>query len=127
MSQTELSFELDGETVYIELDEKDPAYVRLVICDWWRIESGSQLNAACWCAGIINFQNKGVKISLSHEPSVWLSVEFLMDGHEQSGCDQLRRRIIMLKKGMGDFSELLKDSIMMDEVANDLSCGSAVH
>jgi hypothetical protein len=77
----DVQFRDQGLTYYLRIDAEDPSFLRLVLPNFWPIESEVEYEHARRACGEINRQVKAVKVYLQSN-NVWLTVENFMASPE---------------------------------------------
>ncbi|HQV23216.1 MAG TPA: hypothetical protein PLJ88_09035 [Agitococcus sp.] len=75
-------FKYEGKTLFIESDDNDNIFIRIVLPNVWSIGSEAERQRAYVCASNINYEYKVVKVVLTAHDNINLSLElFLPDEH----------------------------------------------
>lgn len=105
----DIEFKVTGMLHYFDFDPNDPAYVRLLLPYFWRIDNAAELEAAYAAASQTSERCKGVKVFVEREDSVWASVEFLVESLAPLQSAVLERRLAMIEAGTSEFRRKVEE------------------
>lgn len=76
-----VSFQHEGGTFVIPVDDADPDYLRLVFPNFWSIDSDAERHRVLAAAAHVTAEVKGVKV-FPIEGNTWAAVELFLPGGE---------------------------------------------
>jgi len=108
----DLIFKYEGNVFFIELDEDDDSFVKLVLPNFWEIESEAEREAACKAALDATAQIKVAKV-FPIENQMFSSAELFLPS-EESLVPVLSRLLEVVNGAAGLFAETMRDEYMDD-------------
>jgi hypothetical protein len=120
----DVEFKVEGMTHHIDFDGDDPAYLRLLVVNFWGNDDARELHAAYSASSYSNALCKGVKVFVMQERYVWATVEFLVISLEMIGAPLIIRQIEMIKAGTECFRRNIgeiMESVAFNEIVESLA------
>lgn len=105
----DVTFRYEGGFYYIDIDEEDPSYFRLVFPSFWKIESSEELGQALIAANHATMMIKVAKIYLNSQgDNVTASIEVFLAKPEDFESI-FKRSLGALSAGVSFFVEKMKE------------------
>ena len=77
----DVQFKYDGKTFFLDVNENDPEFFRMVLANIWSIDSEEERTRAYKVVNGINAEKKVGKIYLTND-NVWVAIETFLDEPE---------------------------------------------
>lgn len=101
-------FKEEGRTYYVDVDTEDEMFFRLVMPNFWSIESGEELARVLIAANYASMKTKVVKVYVrSDDKDTIASIEMFL-GKPEDFTAVFRRALSALKAGVANFVEKMR-------------------
>lgn len=118
----DIEFKVEGRCHFIDFDSNDPAYVRLLLPNFWSIDNATERHAAFEAASKASSRCKGVKVFVEGDSNVWASVEFLIPDPALPTVEMLERYLQMIEAGTREFKARIREL----QASSPISAGSVL-
>ncbi|MDH4458191.1 MAG: hypothetical protein QE272_05775 [Nevskia sp.] len=105
----DIRFSVEGFTHMLDFDERDPAYVRLMLPQFWSIDDADELQRAYIAANEVCLMVKGAKVFVVNEAAVWSTVEYVVTTLEAVTGPMLARHLEMIRRAWGAFRDKMTE------------------
>ena len=107
--RNDVVFKAEGKTFIVSTDDNDEQFLRLLLPNFYEIESDTEMNKAFRVANKINRSVKVGKVMIMDDNHVWAFAEQFIDSSPDLD-DFFNRTIKVVRKAADDFaSEMLSD------------------
>jgi hypothetical protein len=107
-SDGDVMFKSEGRTYYIDIDEKDPSYFRIMYPNFWSIENTAELTRALLAANYASMISKVAKVYVrSDGKDVSAGIELFFERPEQFK-PIFNRAMSALRNGVNNYAEKMK-------------------
>lgn len=107
-SDGDVMFKHEGRTYYIDIDEKDEGYFRIMFPNFWSIENAAELTRALSAANSATMLSKVAKVYVrSDGKDIIASIELFFEQSEQFK-PIFNRAMSALRNGVNNFVEKMK-------------------
>lgn len=99
-------FKCEGRIYIVTADQNDPQFLRVVMPNFWEIESENERRLALEIANQVNERIKVVKVVVRRNNYVWAMTEQFIDSTPNL-ADFFSRTIRVLKAGADEFAQCM--------------------
>ena len=96
-------FKSEGKTLIVSINERDQSFIRLILPNFWELESEMEASKALRVANEVNHEIKVAKIVIVQE-NVWATAEIFIDSTPDFD-DFFNRLIAVVLHAQKDFGE----------------------
>lgn len=104
-------FKSEGRTYYIEVDEKDEEYFRLVFPNFWNIESEEELARAFYAANHATMATKVAKVYVRSDGKDTIAAIEMFVSPPENFKLVFNRAMSALRTGVNDFVATMRESV----------------
>ncbi|MGU5695448.1 T3SS (YopN, CesT) and YbjN peptide-binding chaperone 1 [Aeromonas veronii] len=112
-SDGDVRFKRDGNVYYIDVNERDPEFFRIVLANIWPIESDKERSQVLMAASDANAISKVSKV-FTVENDVWVSIDLFVRRPEDFK-DVFTRSMSALDNGVRNFAKRMKEQRMKEQ------------
>ncbi|MBL0440692.1 T3SS (YopN, CesT) and YbjN peptide-binding chaperone 1 [Aeromonas veronii] len=112
-SDGDVRFKRDGNVYYIDVNERDPEFFRIVLANIWPIESDKERSQVLMAASDANAISKVSKV-FTVENDVWVSIDLFVRRPEDFK-DVFTRSMSALDNGVRNFVKRMKEQRMKEQ------------
>ncbi|MEL6593054.1 MAG: YbjN domain-containing protein [Bacteroidota bacterium] len=109
-SDGDIQFKYERYTYFIDVDESDTEFFRIVLYNVWPIESVTEALQVTQACSYVNRKIKCVKIYPTTNDNVWVSTELFV-GSPEDFKDSFWRCIKVINDGTTSFAQQMKNSV----------------
>jgi hypothetical protein len=96
----DITLKYQGSTIWLEWFGEDAQYTRVLLPNFWPIESADELQRALRAASVVNHRCKAVKIAVVGDTNAWASVEYVASPADAADPKLMLRRLRFIDHGL---------------------------